>query len=96
MKLRNVQAYPIKDVPDHLVEECHNLGKHLSFALLQECIGKHPNIILGAMCFAHAAMIKHFISDDKEQVEKAGQSYAIALLKNLDTLIEAQEKGNID
>ncbi len=96
MKLKNVQAYPIKDVPDYLVQECSDLGVKLCKVIMDNVEGHNCNIILGAMSFVHASMIKHFISNDKEQVEKAGKLYAIGMLKNLDALIERHEKGEID
>lgn len=96
MKLKNVQAYPIKDVPDHLVQECANLGLKLCTLITDNIEGHDPNIVLGALSFVHASMIKNIISNDRDQVEKAGKLYAFAMLKNLDALIERHEKGEID
>ena len=59
MKLKNVQAYPIENVPDFLVEECKDLGIKMLTSLIPYFQKHHPNIILGAMAFIHASMIKN-------------------------------------
>lgn len=93
MRLRNVQAYPIKDVPDHLTFECQELGKLLMITLQPTLKEKAPHIVLGALTFLHAAIIKSLVSDDPEEVKKAAQITAFALLKNIDFLIEVDKKN---
>lgn len=93
MKLKNVQAYPIKDVPDHLVQECVDLGKQVARAICDECVGRDANIILGAVSFAHAVILKYYVSDERAQIERAAKLAAIGLLKNVDVLIAIQESG---
>lgn len=83
MKLKNVQAYPIKDVPDHMTHECSELGKTLCLEIKDLFKNKESNIILGAITFFHAAMLKSLISDKPEQQIKAAEIAAIALIKNI-------------
>jgi hypothetical protein len=83
MKLKNVQAYEINDVPDHITHECSQLGISLVLEVEHLFKGKDPNIILGAITFFHAAMIKNFISDKIEEQEKAAKLSAMALIKNV-------------
>lgn len=82
MKLQNVQAYPIKDVPDHLTKECANLGKDLLKKVKNILADKNPNIILGAINFLHSAILKELVSDKPEEQKKATKMAVIALIKN--------------
>lgn len=86
MKLKNVQAYPIKDVPDHLTYECQELGKKIIAKLIPDLSSHDPNIVLGAIGFFYAAMIKELISDDPEQLKKAVQLYALGLIRNVEAI----------
>lgn len=95
MKLKNVQIYPIKDVPEELTQRCIELSKKLSAVIFKECEYYDPNIILGALSFCHASTLKHLISDDKEQIEMAAKLAAVGLIKNVNFLIEAQEGGEL-
>lgn len=92
MKHRNVQAYPIKNVPDHLVHECSQLGFTIALELASLLEKHDPNIVLGAIAFFHAATIKNLVSDDVEELIKASQLAAIALLKNVEILTNLKEK----
>ena len=96
MKLKNVQAYEIKDVPDHLTYECTEFGKEITKQILKLSGGKAPNVILGALTFAHAAFIKMFISDDPEELKKATLLYAKALVKNVEWLSGLNFLGEAD
>lgn len=93
MKLKNVQAYPIKDVPDHLTQECGELGKILMKTIEPFIREKQPNIILGAFTFLHASILKVLISDDPKELELAVKMAAIGLIKNMDFLIEIDKKN---
>ena len=86
MKMKNVQAYPIENVPDHLIHECGEVGREMSELLLEKFRDKDPNIFLGGITFAYAAFIKHFISDDEEQLKKAAILYATGVIKNVEFL----------
>jgi hypothetical protein len=83
MKLKNVQAYSINNVPDHLTQECCELGKDMIITLETLFNQKEPNIILGAIAFFQAAMIKNLVSDKPEEQKKAARMAAVALLKNV-------------
>lgn len=83
MKLQNVQAYPIKDVPSHLTKECSQLGVSLVLAIDETIKDREPNIILGAVSFLLSSMIKSLISDDIEEQKTAAKHSAIALIKNV-------------
>lgn len=86
MKLRNVQAYPIDGVPDHIIQECADLGIKIGMELSETLKNHHPNIILGAINFFHAAMIKRCVSEKPEELEKATRLAAIAMIKNVEYL----------
>jgi hypothetical protein len=86
MKLTNVQAYPIENVPDHLTHECSQIGIEMGKMLMEKFKDKSPNVFLGGMGFAYAAMIKNFISDDPEQLKKAAALYALGIIKNVELL----------
>lgn len=83
MKLKNIQAYPIKDVPDHLTHECSLLGQALIIEVKNLFESKNPNIVLGAISFFQAAIIKELVSDKPEEQKKAAKMAAIALIKNV-------------
>lgn len=83
MKLKNVQAYDIKDVPENFKNECLELGKELAKVILPLMNEYDPNISLGALTFMHAAMIKHLISDKEDQQIKAVALSADALIRNV-------------
>ncbi len=86
VKLKNVQAYPIKDVPDHLTHECAMLGQSIIIELVPMLKDKDPNIILGAFSFVFASMIKKLVSNDPEQLRSACKLYALGLIKNVEHL----------
>jgi len=86
MKLKNVQAYPIDGVPDHITHECVEVGAAMGKLLLETFKDKDPNMFLGGLTFAYAAMIKYLISDDPEQLKKAAILYAKGLVKNIELL----------
>lgn len=83
MKMKNIQAYPIDGVPDHVVQECGDLGILMMLELLPIINKKHPNLVLGAIAFVHASMIKNAVSDDPEEQRKAAEMAAFALIKNV-------------
>jgi len=92
MKLKNVQAYPIENVPDYITHECSQLGIALAMEVENLFKDKDPNIILGAVTFFHAAMIKKLISDDLTQQVKASELCALGLIKNVEFLNGNKEK----
>src|SRR5690349_3818295 len=94
-KLKSVQAYPTKDVPDHMVHECQECGKEIVLAISKVMKSKnyHPNILLGGLGFAHAAFIKQMISDDPEELKKGTALFALALIKNVEHLANLKILG---
>jgi hypothetical protein len=98
VKLKHLKAYNTEDVPDHVVEEINHateaLGQALELAIDalndklkgdgQEVFG--ANVILCAFNRLHAAMIKHYISDDTEELKVAALVEARTLLKNIECL----------
>ena len=92
MKMHNVQAYPIPNVPDHLTHKCAVLAMEMSLLILDKYGKKDPNIFLGAVTFLHASVIKHVIADKREELKKCAELCAIGLLKNVDFLIDLMEK----
>ncbi len=86
MKMKNIQAYPINNVPDHLVHECGELGRDIIILLGEKYADKDSNILLGALTLAYATIIKSIISDDPEELKKAAFACIKALIKNLELL----------
>jgi hypothetical protein len=86
MKLKNVQAYPINSVPDHITHECSETGKEIFKLLSEKLEGIETNIFLGGLTFAYAAMIKKFISNDPDQLKSATLLYAMGLIRNIELL----------
>ncbi len=97
MKMHSVQAYPIEGVPDHLTHECAMLACEMCKTIIDKYGHNNPNIFLGAVTFLHASVIKHVISDKRDELEKTARLCAVGLIKNVDFLIklmEEQEKQN--
>jgi hypothetical protein len=88
MRLKNVQAYPIKNVPDHITHECFEVGRAMGKLLLETFKDKDPNMFLGGLTFAYAAIIKQLVSDDPEELKKAAILYAKGLIENIELLGE--------
>jgi len=92
MKMKNLKAYKIEDVPDHVIEEVNSLSEKLYKALIPYIKTAHPNVALAAFNFIHAAMIKHLISDDEEEIQKAVSAECKALIKNVNVLIDLKNE----
>jgi hypothetical protein len=86
VKLRNVQAYPTKNVPDHIVQECHDTAEEMCKLLELKFEGKSPNMILGAISFIHASLIKTCVVEEPKEISNATRNAMIALVKNIETL----------
>jgi len=52
----------------------------------------HPNIALGALNFSHAAFIRELVSEDPEELKKASEAAAVALIKNVEYLGKLKEE----
>lgn len=83
MKLKNVQCYPVDNVPDHLTNECIELAKSMVVVFEEISKGKEANIILGATTFLLASVVKSLVSDKLDEQKKAVQLAALALIKNV-------------
>lgn len=92
-KLKNVQFYSIDEVPEDLTNQCKDLAIQLAQMItpILEENKNEPNIIFGAITFLHAAIIKHLVSDDPEELQKATEIAAIGLLKNIEFLNEMKK-----
>jgi len=86
VKLKNVQAYPINDVPDHLVHECKQVGIELAKLIQDNFADTSPNVMLGAIAFLHASILSFHIVDDPEELSKATKQACVALIKNMENL----------
>lgn len=96
VKLRNFQAYKTEDTPDFIMQEIEDLTKDMAEKLKHFIEKRSGNIVLAAMNFLMAGSIKYYVSEDPEQIRKAAQNYAIALIKNVQmvTGVEMFHKEN--
>lgn len=93
VKLRNFQAYQTDRVPDHVLEEIHTLGTKMAIAFQPLIEDKSGNIVLASLNFLLASAIKHYVSDDAEQIRKAALTYAASLVKNIEMLMDMKING---
>lgn len=92
MKMRHLSGHKVDDIPDHLLEEVNALSKTLSELLMPIIDGNHPNIVLASFNFMHAALIKHIIVDDEDELMKATLAECKALASNIKLLIKIQRE----
>jgi hypothetical protein len=90
VKLKHIKMYNAKDVPDHLVQEVTALAVKMGIELQLLCKDIPPNLILSALNFTHAAMIKSLVSDDPEELKRAAETEAVTLLKNVEFLLQSE------
>ena len=94
VKLKHIKMHDTKDVPDHLIHEITSLANELGISFAAITRHKDANVVLSALNFLHAAIIKELISDNPEELQKAGEVEAITLLKNVEFLRLSMEKKN--
>jgi hypothetical protein len=92
MKLKHLQAIDNNKVPDHISEEIERLTIKFENALSPLLDRVNPNITLAAICYLHAALFKHFVSDDLKEVRKGAFLTARALIKNIQILSQVSEE----
>jgi hypothetical protein len=83
VKMRDVQMHKVEDVPDHILQEITDLSTKMLTTITPLCEDISPNLILGAINFLHASLIKNMIADDLDQQKKAVLMTARALICNL-------------
>jgi len=88
VKMKNVQAYHTDRVPDHVQEEIHVLGTKMAIAFQPLVEDKNGNIVLAALNFLMASAVKHYVSDEPEQIRKAAFTHSLALIKNIEMLVD--------
>ena len=92
VKLKNFQAYQTENISQEIKDEICGLSAKLA-GLTKDELDKHdPNIILAAISFYFAAIIKEAVSDDPIERDKAAMAYATALVKNVQWLGEINDK----
>jgi hypothetical protein len=95
MKLKSLACFNTNDVPDHVLQEVIDLSTQLIMKIEPLFKDKNPNLILGAFSYAHAALIKIYVADRRDELEHAAKLHAMALIKNMDILIDKMEKVKI-
>lgn len=88
VRLKNFQAYQTNQVPDHVLEEIHILGTKMAMAFQPIIEDTSGNIVLASLNFLMASAIKHYVADDPEQIRKAALTYANALIRNIEMLVD--------
>jgi hypothetical protein len=91
VKLKHIKMYDTKDVPDHIDEEVTALAVKIGIEISNLIKDKDTNLILSALNFVHAAMIKNIISDDPDELEKAAYIEALTLIKNIEFLSQIKK-----
>ena len=82
VKMKNLKMYDIRDVPDHILQEMHNMAQKLLAAIAPVVRGADSNITMAAVGFLYAAVIDRLVDDDPEHKRKAYRNAAIAIMKN--------------
>lgn len=94
MKLPYIKMYDMSEVPDHIAEEISELSVAILSSMVDLFKDKDPNMILGALNFAHAFMIVHCGSADEKELEKLIKMSAVSLYKNAEArFINIHGKG---
>lgn len=82
MKLRFLSLHNTKDVPDHIMQECHDLARKMYASMLDASVGVDPNIFLGALNFIHAISLIENV--DPSCLDQGTKLAAITLIKNVE------------
>ena len=92
VKLKHLALHKKNKVPDHLIHEMQELTEKI-IEVLHPVIGNSsPNIVLGAMSWVNAGLLKLLVVDDEEEVRKAAKLYTQAYLGDVEQLIELDRK----
>jgi len=83
MKLKSIEIHKVENLPDHIVQEVHDLSNKLGEAVYDLCIQNPSNIVLGALNWTHAAMTNHLVVETDEAIELAARQQAAALYNNI-------------
>lgn len=86
VKLTQLKAYDLKDVDPRIIKEIENLSSEITHAISPVCAGHDSNVVLAALGWVHAVIIKQLISDDPEELEKAAICYATCLMNDIERL----------
>jgi hypothetical protein len=94
-KLKLLKAHDMKSVDPEIIEQIRNLSQDISIAICPLLHGVDANVILASFSWVHAAMIKRFVSDDDEELDKAAFSYASCLINDIKRLKDLHKQGKI-
>ncbi len=93
MKLKALSMHKLENVPDHLIEEMREFAEKLGKHNIRLVEGVSPNIALAGLNWMLAAMVKHLVTNDPEELRNAAKFCCHMMLKNMEILID-MEKNN--
>lgn len=85
-KLKLFKTYREEEVPDHVLEEIHQMVNEIVPLILSRYKDKSPNLILNAISNIHAALICAFVKDDDEQIKNAALHSVKCFLSKIDVI----------
>ncbi len=86
-KLKLLSQHKIENTPDHILEEITRSCTDLVIKMLPIIESMPPNIALNAIQWANAALIKHLVTNNPEELRKAAEWAAVELINNVEKLI---------
>lgn len=86
VKLKNLKAHDLKDIDPEIIKEIEDLSREITTSLSPICMGHAPNVILAALGWVHAVVIKKLISYDPEELDKAARMYAANLILDIERI----------
>lgn len=89
VKLKNIKMYDTKDVPDHILQEVHDLVGLMFTEFSEMTQDVNSNIVMAAINYFHAIVLMEMITE--RNVYEAAQTDAVVLVKNVEFLM--RQKG---
>jgi hypothetical protein len=82
MKLKHLSMHNIENVPKETLKKMEDAAIEMIEILLPFIKHTEPNILMSSICFVHASILKHIISDKDGEFEKAAKLNALSLIEN--------------
>ncbi len=94
VKLKMLSMHKTENVPDHVIHEMQEFAVKLGMTLQPLIDSVSPNIAMGALNWTLAAMLKHLVTNNAEELRKCAKMSCVMLLNNMEILIDQMEKEN--
>lgn len=94
VKLKLISTHKIKDIPDHVLQTIAEFTLRLSKHTMPLIDSVDPNIALAGINWLLPLVIKHLVTNNPEELNKAVFYSCEMLGQNMEILIKEMEKEN--